>query len=60
MIIGKWYNVTQIVAMGERGVKEKTWGKPFGFTQIGDSVSWNLMVESVNAFHRLNWGRRDG
>ena len=27
MIIGKWYNVTQIVAMRERGVKEKTWGK---------------------------------
>ena len=27
MIVGKWYNVTQIVAMEERGVKEKTWGK---------------------------------
>ena len=27
MIIGKWYNVTQVVATGERGEKEKTWGK---------------------------------
>ena len=27
MIIGKWYNVTQVATTGERGAKEKTWGK---------------------------------
>ena len=27
MIIGKYYKVTQATAIGERGVKEKTWGK---------------------------------
>ena len=56
MIIGKWYKVTQVTADGDKHNKVKTYGKCIWIHPETDLACLNLMVESGNAFHRLNWG----